>query len=250
MSNATCISTITRNEAKALSLGIGVTGAVCLLLSVIGLVTELLFVCKKKNNFLLRLFVYLSISITITVGVDALQLLLYVDASATYYQTVCEILFPVLHYSITAEIFLTFSVNIVLLQKVFATTCVSCFRAKACTSHASKTKRFCFETLFLSANFGGSFIVVILSHSLVGKFTDSWPSWDVCFLVNVFESSCELLQKYVVYQMEVVIPASVGTVFSLFSIAVLFIWLVWLRKKQLLRAKLRTVSKEMTLFLT
>ena len=45
------------------ALAIGISGVLCLALSIVGLAAELEFVCKKKNNFLLRLYIYLSVAV-------------------------------------------------------------------------------------------------------------------------------------------------------------------------------------------
>lgn len=108
MANVSCI---TKDEVRPLNLTNGTAGLLCLVLSLAGLVGELMFLCQRKNNFLLRLFIYLSVAINIFLATFASQILLYIDENQKYYQIVCRVLFPMERYSYLVQIVFAISIS-------------------------------------------------------------------------------------------------------------------------------------------
>ena len=74
--NDSCVQNITDASVQQGALTVGLTGISCFILNLVGLTAELIFVCKRKNTFLLRLFVYLSVAVTMVIGCYSLFILM------------------------------------------------------------------------------------------------------------------------------------------------------------------------------
>ncbi len=85
---------------KQAALANGIPGLICLTLSIAGLVAELLFVCKKKNNFLLRLYIYLSVAVLIVHIDNTLYLIIFFYPQNGW---LCEIVEAVAFYPSMVE---------------------------------------------------------------------------------------------------------------------------------------------------
>ena len=72
-----CSLNMTEADIRDEAFTSGVSGIVCLLFSLMGLAVEIIFIVCKKNTFLLRLIVYLSLSALAVVGSQALHILIY-----------------------------------------------------------------------------------------------------------------------------------------------------------------------------
>ena len=61
------------NSQTVLILLSGIVLAVCFAFSLVGLVLNFVFICRKKTNFQVRLFSYLTAVFTLTLGVLSVQ---------------------------------------------------------------------------------------------------------------------------------------------------------------------------------
>ena len=111
-----CIIETNDEVTEQAALAIGIPGVICLALSIVGLIAELLFVCKKKNNFLLRLYIYLSVAVLLFHAIDTLYLFI-----SAYPQNgwLCEIIEALAFYPSMVEFLFIISINCVLLLKVY-----------------------------------------------------------------------------------------------------------------------------------
>ena len=142
-SNPSC--NITTNDVKNIALTIGIPGIICLPFSVVGLVAEFIFLCRKKNNFLLRLFVYLSVAVVISIGTSSLHLVNYWDQTN---KVLCTAINAIFFYSFTVEHFLIFSINIILLYKVYSSIFRPCIRVQIQKTFATLVTSFLKFCLF------------------------------------------------------------------------------------------------------
>ena len=243
-SNDSCKVNFTIEELKTTALALGIPGLVCLLFSIVGLVVELISICRNKSNFLLRLFVYLSVAVSISLGMFSLHLYSYWDQNN---KTFCAISDTILYYSFTAEQLLIFSINIVLLYKVYS----SIFRTCMCrwTEHLTKSCYKLLEVLFIVIHLG---IPVIAASILIGlRNPDDLYNWTICHNQGEKHSStnqeCNGQKKILILRQ--LVPVSVNLILSIVCVTSLLIWLLWLQGKQFLRARIRTINKEIGLWL-
>ncbi len=102
---------------KQAALAIGIPGVICLALSIAGLTTELLFVCKKKNNFLLRLYIYMTVAVLLVHIDHTLYLIIFFYPQNGW---LCEIVEALAFYPFLVEFLFIISINCVLLHKVYS----------------------------------------------------------------------------------------------------------------------------------
>ena len=250
-----CIDPVSRDEVKDFSLAFGVPGTACLVLSLAGLAAELVFVCRHKNNFLLRLFIYLSVAVMLSVSTYAFLILLYVEQTRGYYQAVCEVNTGVLLYAVMVELFFIYSIDILLLQKVLRSVCKPYSKMQKfiryTNSLSQRTWRI-LETLFITTNFTLPLILTAVNIAIV-QDPAVWIPREVCatqFLDTdcySWKNSTYLTSQYL---LRVLIPGNGALVLSLVCVLTLILWLAWLRKWRMLRGKFKVLMKEMTLLLT
>ncbi len=93
------------------------------LFTFIGLVLNIVFVCRKKTNFLTRLFVYLSVATTLLVG---LGLVTSIPETCDYFIVLGLV------YIIWIATILSYTAYSTLLSKLCAQTCSCCMRRQPC----------------------------------------------------------------------------------------------------------------------
>ena len=245
-SSSNCaIVNITRDQVITTALTIGIPGIICLPFSIVGLVAELVFLCRVKNNFLLRLFVYLSVAVSITLGMFSLHIVSYLEQSNKVF---CGVIHAILFYSFAVEHLLIFSINIILLCKVFSSVCRPC--ACAQTENTLNSRYKFLEVLFVLVHFG---IPVITASVLVGvQNPDVLNYWTTCYIYpgNQSTTVCNGKGKLLPDKLlQVLIPVLVDLILSILCIGIIIIWFLWLHKRRLLRKRMRTVNKETGLLL-
>ncbi len=214
---------------EKIALAIGIPGVICLALSIAGLTTELLFVCKKKNNnFLLRLYIYLSVAVTITHGVHTSYLFIYNDPKNG---PLCLWIEALTEYPSMVEFFFIISINCVLLHKVCSSVRRSCFHC-----HGSKAT----EVLFVAVHF---IIPLFIVGILLG--TKGGPNAGECHIMSNHNNDSELWFKIATEW----IPVAIELPLSILCICTLLVWCCWLLRKHFLRARMKTILKEMGLLL-
>ena len=241
-----CFTNITIEKVQTTALAIGIPGIVCLLFSIVGLVAELVFLCRIKNNFLLRLFLYLSVAVSISVGMFSLHLYPYWDQINKPF---CAIIDTILYYSFTVEQLLIFSINITLLYKVYSSVFRPCCMQRW-TDNITKSCYKIVEVLFVVIHFG---IPVIAASILIGlRNPDDLYNWTFCHTQSEKQSlatqQCNdetFLEK--IFQQ--LVPVLANLILSIVCITVLLIWLIWVQSRHFLRARTRTVTKEIGLWL-
>ncbi len=227
------------NFTKSAGLVAGVPGVLCLTISVVGLVTELLFICKKKNNFLLRLFFYLSVDVTISHAITAMYLFIYHDPTNG---VLCATIEAIIGYPTMVEFLFIISVNCVLLHKVYSSIRKPLFKFRG-------SKRA--EMIFVAMHFAVP-LVLIISLMAIAKEPRFWPSSEECYFPHsyigadcqkrkTFQLLFKLIPEY--------IPVTVELILSWLCVSTLLVWLLWLLTKHYLRAKIGTVLKEIGLLL-
>ena len=244
-SNVSCQVNFTIEQVQSTALALGIPGIVCLFFSIVGLVAELVFLCRIKNNFLLRLFLYLSVAVSISAGMFSLHLYSYWDQNNKPF---CAVSHATLYYSFTVEQLLIFSIDIVLLYKVYSSICRPCM----CRwTDSLTTFNKLLEFLFILIHFGIPMIAAIIL--LKYQNPDDLNYWTYCYQQSDNNSLTECNDQenniFLEKAVEALIPVLINVILSLVCVAVLLIWLIWLQSRHFLRARMRTITKEIGLWL-
>ncbi len=212
------------------ALAMGVLGVICLALSIVGLIAELVFVCKKKNNFLLRLYIYLSVAVLLVHVTETLYLII---VSNPQNGRLCELIEILANYPAMVEFLFIISINCVLLYKVYTSVRRSCYHC-----HGSKET----EVIFVAAHFFIPFIIVGVLLWAMGD-----PNSSECHIssdIYTYRNS-EVVFKITTEW----IPVAIEIPLSILCICTLTVWLCWLLRKHFLRARMKTILKEIGLLL-
>ncbi len=222
----------TNNEVtRQVALALGIPGVICLTLSIAGLIAELMFVCKEKNNFLLRLYIYMTLSVTVTHVVYTLYW--FIDFNPENGK-LCAWIQALVAYPTMVEFLFIISVNCVLLYKVYTSVRRPCYHC-----HGSKA----IEVIFVVVHFLIPFIIVGILLGIAG-----YPNPGEC---HIRGNGCnsrvdsQLLFKIATEW----IPVAIEIPLSILCICTLSVWLCWLLRKHFLRARMNTILKEMGLLL-
>ncbi len=118
-----------------------------LLFSIIGLVLNIVFVCRKKTNFLVRLFVYSSVATTLVVALGLAKIILDLP-------TVCVgilNLLPLFGLAYTTWIIVVTSCTAysTLLWKLCAQTCSCCMRRQPCCVNRTPKQQVILEVVLV-----------------------------------------------------------------------------------------------------
>ncbi len=131
---------------------------------------------QEKNNFLLRLYIYLSVAVLLVHVTDTMHLFISI-----YPQNgLCGIIEAVAFYPVLVKVLFIISINCVLLYKVYTSVRKSCYHY-----HRSKA----IEFIFVVATF---IIPLIIVGVLLGSAGDpiDWPSSSECHLANMNGADC------------------------------------------------------------
>ena len=216
---------------RQVALAMGVPGVICLALSIVGLIAELVFVCKKKNNFLLRLFIYMTVAVTITHVAYTSYLLIYFDPENG---PLCAWIEALTDYPTMVEILFIISINCVLLHKVYTSVRRSYYHC-----HRSKA----IEVIFVVVHFIIPLIIVGVLKGIVGS-----PNPSECHIRGKDCNSTDDPELLYTIATEY-IPVAIEIPLSILCICTLSVWLCWLLRKHFLRARMRTILKEIGLLL-
>ena len=201
---------------------------VCFLLYVTSLILEFVFICRKKNTFLLRLFVYLSVAVTLYFsGYSSFILLHFLPGD----RGLCRVMHTLLQYSSNVERSFVLSINIILLYKV-----CSSFRSNQqknfLIDKLSDSNRKCLEALFVALNFS-------IPGLALATYLGVEQRTGVCFLVK-HSLQCYLEKNYLLIDMITFefVPNVLDSLLSLLCVCILLVWLCWLRSRLLLKARI------------
>ncbi len=120
-----------------------------LLFSIIGLVLNIAFICRKKTNFLVRLFVYLSVTTTLLVGLAIgleMRSSIHLPDSCIQIDVYYNQRFG---YAIWISSVLSFTAYSILLWKLCAQTCSCCKRRQPCCVNRTPKQQVILEVVFL-----------------------------------------------------------------------------------------------------
>ena len=214
-----------------------VSGVVCLLFSLVGLAVEIIFIAYKKNTFLLRLIVYLSLSGVAVVGSQAFHILIYLSPKN---EPTCQILDTVGRYFIAVELSLTLSIVLVLLYKI-----CSSFRFNQCSTilKVNELKRKgCLEALLFVLNLGIPAVAFLI-------YFVALQNSGTCFYTIKHTSDC--YGKGVGYWVfDLVLPLVLMDGFVVvLCVCVFLAWLCWLRSRLFLKTRMKIVMKEIGVWL-
>ncbi len=220
---------------RQVALAMGITGVICLALSIVGLIAELVFVCKKKNNFLLRLYIYLSVTVLLVHVTDTLYLFILVDPQNDW---LCKVIEGVAFYPAMVEFLFIISINCVLLHKVYTSVRTSCYHC-----HGSKAN----EVLFVIVHF----LIPLIIISVLLWSARTWPTPHEChtFYKNVVDCNSGHESEHLFKIATEWIPVAIDILLSILCVCTLSVWCCWLLQKQFLRARMKTILKEMGLLL-
>ena len=232
--NDSCGQNLTDAAIQQGALAIGLPGIACFILNLVGLTAELIFVCTKKNTFLLRLFVYLSIAVTMAVGCYSSFILMYFWPRD---QFLCELLHTFLIYSAGIELCVVFSIAILLLYIVSSSFQLRS-RKSTFIKSASNSQRRCLEAVFVGLCFGTPAVALSVFLGVEQKA-------GVCFTIR-HSLDCYLEKKYILIGLLTfeLIPALLDTFLCLLCVCLLLVWLCWLRSRLLLKTRRIQVIKE------
>ena len=238
--NNSCVQNITDAAIKQKALAVGIPGIVCFLLNLVGLAAEFIFVCKKKNTLLLRLFIYLSIAVTLAVGCYSSSIVMYLIWPED--QFLCQIEHTFFQYSVTVELSVVLSVTILLLYKVCRSFQLSS-RKSIVIQRVSSSQWKCLEALFVVLNFGIPAVALSAFFAIqqnVGACLLTMEHSIECFIEKGF------ILEFLIFES---IPVFVVTLLCVLCICVLLVWPCWLRTRGLLKAQIKTVIKEIGVWL-
>ena len=249
--NGSCAQNLTDAAIQHGALTTAAPGIACLLLNLVGLSAEFIFICVKKNTFLLRLYVYMSIAVTMSVGGYSSFILMYFWPENDF---LCKVTHTVLQYSAAVEVSLVFSISIILLCKV-GNSCRLSQGTSVLMGRISKSKRNCLEALFIAFIFS---IPAVALSAFLGIEHEA----GICFTIK-HSLECYIEKRYVLIEVlafetiPVLLDSVVGllcvcvllvwlcwSVVGLLCVCVLLVWLCWLRTRLYLKARMKTVIQE------
>ena len=232
--NGSCKQNLTEADIKHVALTAGAPGIACFLLNLVGLTAELIFVCTKKNTFFLRLYIYLSVAVTMSVGGYTSYTLMYFWPEN---KLLCQLLHSIPQYSAAVEFSIVISINIILLFKVSST-----FRLRqgktALMTQLSLSEQKCFEALFVTLNFGIPAVALSVFLGIERKT-------GICFTIKR-TLDCFLEEGYVLNEVIIfeLVPVLLDCLLSVMCVCVLLVWLCWVRTRLYLQVHMKTVIKE------
>lgn len=227
----------------------GVAGSICFLFGVVALVFEIIFLCRRKANFLLRLFLYLTLSSTLFIGTFGLDLVHYFKYGRNGDDTkYCEVLAFLAVYMISVTSLFSCSIVFFLLRIVF--NCTPFHIEKPRNGSMRCCGRFCIaEVAFVTATFLLPLFVCWLPF-LNGHYGNN--PWSYCWFTNGPEQDpCDMNTTIDWDELLIFfIPSSITALASFFCVILVIGWIIRLRCKtqKLAPGKMKVIAKEMFLF--
>ena len=234
LQNDSCENNITDIKLQALITGL--PGIACFILNLVGLTAELIFVCKRKNTFLLRLYLYMSFAETIFVGFLSSLTLMYFWPES---KVLCSIVQISMWYISTVELSFIFSMGVILLYKL-GSSCRLSQRKRVMVERPSQSSQKLLEFVFVFLNFAIPAVsalpaVVVMEEKADMCYVHIKPRFD-CYIKKEF-----LVKSFVIFEL---IPVLLNFFLCLLCICVLLVWLCWLRSRHWLKSQKKIVIKE------
>ncbi len=226
----------------------GIAGTVCFLFGIVAIIFEIIFLYRTKANFLLRLFLYLTLSSTLFIGTFGLDLVHYYRFGKNGDDTIyCSLLaFFAVYMAIVTSLF-SCSIVFFLLRIVF--NCKPLLRDKP-KNRSTKYDCMCIsEGTFVAACF-----ILPSFFCWIPFLNDHYGNnpWSYCWFTNgSYQDPCDMTVKIDWDELLIFyVPCSI-TALACF-VCVLFVmgWVIRLRCNAHLLppGKLKVIVKEMFLF--
>ena len=229
--NDSCEKNITDIKLQALTTGL--PGIACFILNLVGLTAELIFVCKRKNTFLLRIYLYLSFAQTISVGFLSSLTLMYFWPES---EVLCSVVQISMWYTITVELSFIFSMGVILLYKL-GSSCRLSQCKRVMVERPSQSSQKLLEFVFVFLNFG------IPAASALPAMVVMEEKADVCYLHIKPRFDCYIKKEFYLEIIEL-IPVLLNFLLCLLCVCALLVWLCWLRSRRWLKSRKKIVIKE------
>ena len=203
--------------------------------SVLGVILDIVFICRKKTNLLIRLFVYLMVSSTIELGSACLHNIIWILVSKQCFGYAIDLFSIISSYCFCMEAVTVCFINVMLMTQIFnymcairsRLTCVSCWRNQI-NSHQK-----CMKAIFVTVLFGLPILITIIYYVLLLLLSLSDYGYHPGLLTIL---SC--------LQFLIVIPL----ILNLLCNVALLVWFCWLRRRGVAGVISRKVLKELALF--
>ncbi len=225
----------------------GIVGSVCFLFGLLALIFEIIFLCRIKANFLLRLFFYLTLSSTLFIGTFGLDLVHYF-----YYGTdgevdprFCGSLAFLAVYAASVVSLFSYCIVFFLLRIVF-----NCAQVQMERTRGTRCGRWCVaELVFVVAAF-----TLPLFIDWIPFLNDHYGNnaWSYCWFTD--GGAQDLCDMNTTVQLDQIllfyVPNSIAALSCFVCVIILIAWVIRLRcyVKTLVHEKLRVILKEMFLF--
>ena len=215
------------------------TSSVSFLVSLLGVILDIIFICRVKTNFMVRLFVYFMVATTMELGAACPRSIFTIhvihQSCTSINRQFIDLFLLVAVYCLWVQAVTVCSIDVTLMTKIYNYTCgattTQCHAIASCWRNRNKK---CMEALFLTVLFGLPVVITII------------------VLTSIIESSSSIWLKsnYVLGLLHFI--AAFPVVFNLLCniglIVVLPVWFFWLRRRRVARVRTRTVLKETGLF--
>ena len=193
--------------------------------SVLGVILDVVFICCKKTNFLVRLFVYLMVATTIELGSVWPHMYNIILVQCDESVPPIDLLGIIYFYCAWVEAVIACSINVMLMKKLYNYTCgtTSTITYASCWRNQINSHPKCMEAIIVTVLFGLPVVLTIITAT-----------------IGISSGTTYLILLAVV--------AIIPVFLSLLGNVVLLIWFCWLRIRRVARIRTRTMLKEMTLF--
>ena len=203
--------------------------------SVLGVILDIVFICRKKTNLLMQLFVYLMVSSTIELGSVCLHYVfsIYVEKTCIGFGVIKESdLFSVIaSCCLWVETVTVCFINVMLMTQFFNYMCASRSRF-TCVSCRKNSHQKCMKAIFVTVLFSLPVLTIIGYVPII-------------LLSNIYYVNSGLNQLVnFILQLSIVILVILNLLYNV----ALLIWFCWLRRRGVAGVITRKVLKETTLF--
>ena len=159
--------------------------------SVLGVILDVVFICCKKTNFLVRLFVYLMVATTIELGSVCPHMyniiLVQCDGSSV---PPIDLLGIIYFYCVWVEAVIACSISVMLMKKLYNYTCGSTLTYASCWRNQINSHPKCMEAIIVTVLFGLPLVltIILLAIGILSSITYQLILIAVVTIIPVFLS--------------------------------------------------------------
>ena len=193
--------------------------------SVLGVILDVVFICCKKTNFLVRLFVYLMVATTIEHVSDwpKVYIIILIQCDESVPTAIFLLHVILLFYCLWVKAVIACSISVMLMKKLYNYTCGSTLTYASCWRNQINSHPKCMEAIIVTVLFGLPVVPTIITATI---------------------GILSLIPNIIL----VAVVTSIPVFLSLLGDVVLLIWFCWLRRRRITRIRTGTILKEMSLF--